>query len=248
MSKELLFKMCQEVKQPPIRACELVIQLARSQDMDKAFSKNPLILDAVRAWQPWFEKLTGYECDGPTAWLHHLGAAVGAGLVASRILGLPNAPLAFAAGLLHDVGKYALSENLPKSNQSQPISEGKTFLDWEKAQVNYSHPEAGAMLAKEWGLSDDLVMLIQHHHQPTEAPLELRPLALAVHLGDIFAMMTGIDTPRDNMAYPLDPIADQYIKRDARWEMVVYPKLLLDIDSDLRRLNGVCEGQGGTRV
>lgn len=73
----------------------------------------------------------------------------------------------FVAGLLHDFGKIVFAEFVPTtykqvlhiaSEQALPLSQVETNI------MGIDHSQAGKLLAQHWGLSDDLIEAINHHH------------------------------------------------------------------------------------
>ena len=73
---------------------------------------------------------------------------------------------------------------------------------------------------------------ITFHHQPSQALPAYRRTALAVHLGDMFAMMAGFGTQRDNMQYQMDPMIDEFVVRNRKWELETLPRILMDIHEE----------------
>jgi putative nucleotidyltransferase with HDIG domain len=74
---------------------------------------------------------------------------------------------AFTAGILHDLGKLIFAQNFPDSysevlarsrNHAQPLVEVET------AQYGASHAELGAYLMGLWGIGEEVVGAIAHHH------------------------------------------------------------------------------------
>jgi putative nucleotidyltransferase with HDIG domain len=109
---------------------------------------------------------------------------------------------AFLSGLLHDMGwsgtLIALSEGAKSRPMSAPLM----------AAINSMHAEAGAAMAKLWGLSDEIVEAIKNHHKLS---LDQRPASLLVpilcvaeHLADEFGF--GIEP-----AASADPLLDSAI-------------------------------------
>lgn len=123
-----------------------------------------------------------YFTDPTELWRHSIGTALCAELIAQRCE--PKlAPMAFTAGLFHDVGKMVLNEHV--SEQLKPIlmrvAEGATMLAAEKELLGMNHAEIGAALAESWSFPDEFVNAIRFHHEPNCAPGD-QTLAYIVHL------------------------------------------------------------------
>ncbi|CAM2068211.1 HDOD domain-containing protein [Sulfidibacter corallicola] len=192
--------------------------------------------------------LEGYQAKIGEFRRHSLRTAIGARRMMRFLFEGRQAEEAYAAGLLHDIGKVVLSDllgsRIDEARQTLKDQPNKDFLVLEKTLFDLTHPEIGATLAKRWNLPPSLETAIRYHHRPSEAPQEHRDLCLAVHFGDMFAMMTGSATEIDSLAYAFDPVVDTLIKRDRQWELVTYPKLLLEIDEEFQRAMGLTDGNG----
>lgn len=73
----------------------------------------------------------------------------------------------FVAGLLHDFGKIVFAEFIPVPYQQvlQVTREQQLALhDVEADMLSIDHSQAGKLLARHWGLADELITAIDHHH------------------------------------------------------------------------------------
>jgi len=74
---------------------------------------------------------------------------------------------AYTAGLLHDVGRLGLFVTYPERYaEVLEQANGGDLMDLERQAFGMDHCEAGAWLAKTWGLADDVQMVAAGHHQP----------------------------------------------------------------------------------
>lgn len=102
-------------------------------------------------------------------WRHSIGVACAAEMLAGAHPRLGVSPdEGFVAGLLHDVGKFALAIILPKSYervlqaaQSRPCA----LATAERAVLGLDHHTAGKRLAERWGLPHALQDVIWLHGQ-----------------------------------------------------------------------------------
>jgi signal transduction histidine kinase/HD-like signal output (HDOD) protein len=101
-------------------------------------------------------------------WRHCAVAAAYAGHIAARSGTVP-APMAHAAGLLHDMGKLVL-ENVSSDSYEQArdkaLARSVPVMEEERARFGASHTLAGKWLAEAWGLPEPLVHAMWLHHQP----------------------------------------------------------------------------------
>ena len=119
-------------------------------------------------------------------WEHSTMASVVAGRLASYGAIDLERDQAFTAGLLHDLGKIALS-NVFRERYHKIIlrtyNEGVAFKDAEEEEFGFDHAALGAQVAMKWGLPTVLVAAIRHHHDhpddyPAGAPEQRRLIAL----------------------------------------------------------------------
>jgi putative nucleotidyltransferase with HDIG domain len=108
-------------------------------------------------------------------WRHsiHVGAAM-------RVLadmdrsGVVDHDVAYAAGLLHDVGRLIIFQEAPDALHQ--IDEGgwhtpEALVDAERAICGIGHAELGARACRRWNLPDILVDVVARHHHPIHNPV-----------------------------------------------------------------------------
>ncbi|GMT42348.1 MAG: histidine kinase [bacterium] len=129
-------------------------------------------------------------------WEHSLGCGVGARILAAHI-GVPaqNREEYFIAGLLHDIGKVVLIQNLPEefSRLADPgysPEDARTSLETKEFGIN--HAELGSLMAQKWKLPGLLAEAIVQHHAPVFEDNELDMIKAAVHLSDIACNNMGV--------------------------------------------------------
>jgi putative nucleotidyltransferase with HDIG domain len=122
-----------------------------------------------------------------TLWQHSLRTARAAKLIARALkMSDRDANEAFAAGLLHDVGKLVLAETVQGYDGivRASVERGVCLAQVERETLGASHATVAAYLFGLWGLSYGIVEAIAWHHRPTDAgTLAPNPLT-AVHVAN----------------------------------------------------------------
>lgn len=111
-------------------------------------------------------------------------------------VGCPEkAPTAYVAGLLHEIGRYALANMLPDRYAKVDAKlSGAALLKAERQAFNLTHPEAGYSAASRWRLPATLLEPIRRHHEPekaTEAKEIVAVVALASNMAE--AALSGVE-------------------------------------------------------
>lgn len=131
-------------------------------------------------------------------WEHSLATAVSSGVLAKR-LGEQDPEEVATAGLLHDIGKVALSVQMADEFQkvlAAVESQGCLIMEAEQQVLGVNHSRIAYWLIEKWNLPPILTEAIIYHHQPQLAKTAPRQTAM-VHVGDIFARARGFGNPGD---------------------------------------------------
>ncbi len=98
-------------------------------------------------------------------WRHNLATAIVAQQLASH--GIVDKEIAFTAGILHDIGRFALSVIQPREyalllerHHGAPDS----ILAGERAIFGWDHCETGSHLIADWNLPAEFKSIVSHHH------------------------------------------------------------------------------------
>jgi putative nucleotidyltransferase with HDIG domain len=107
-------------------------------------------------------------------WMHALEAAQVAERLAS-LAGRIDPGEAFLLGLLHDVGKLAISLLSTELNDALTrLSAGGCQISAaELVLCGFDHAEAGAEVLRHWNFAAELVSAVRHHHQPERSDSRL---------------------------------------------------------------------------
>ncbi|MBW7991357.1 MAG: HDOD domain-containing protein [Planctomycetes bacterium] len=130
--------------------------------------------------------------------LHNLAVACCAKNIARMATPQMDSELAYMAGLLHDIGKLALEETMPKSFAGM-IEEAKStkrsLRVIEQKHLGTDHTIIGKRLGQQWRLPNLIVLAIWLHHSQTVTIAEDMPearIAAVVQLADSIAQRSGI--------------------------------------------------------
>jgi len=124
--------------------------------------------------------------DFPTYWRRGLYTGTSAKLIAKH-MGIPSQEEAFLGGLLQDVGMVALHQALGDDYLRLIAGAGddhRKLAKFESAELETTHADIGALLARKWKLPDELVLPIKFHEKPTTAPQSVMGVCKAVALGN----------------------------------------------------------------
>jgi len=137
-------------------------------------------------------QLAGFSID--SLWNHCIRTARLAREIARMEAGDSDvAEQAFAAGLLHDLGKLLLAANLPEPfrraialarEQQRPVWEAESQI------LGVCHAELGACLLGIWGLPAPIVEAVALHHFPLRCPKRAFSPLTSVHAADFIARQT----------------------------------------------------------
>lgn len=137
-------------------------------------------------------------------WRHGVATALCAGMLAGRMKCSGDG--AFAAGLLHDLGRLVVAGGFPRHFQEvRRVRQSRDCLlqDAEVEVLGIDHSAIGRQLAESWGFPDALCVAVGGHHDA--GSLLSGSLASVVHLADAIAHsldVAGDETDQVPWIYP----------------------------------------------
>ena len=152
--------------------------------------------------QKYFETYNqGYSLCKGGLYHHAVGTAATAEKLA-QFTGKAHPPIAYTAGLLHDIGKVVLDQFV---NSTFPLfyrninNENQNLIEIEKRILGVDHTRVGAELADMWSFPDSLKEAIRFHHNPESSP-RYPELAHIVYMADLLMSRfnTGLEIERLN--------------------------------------------------
>jgi putative nucleotidyltransferase with HDIG domain len=176
---------------------------------------------------------SGARLDPFALWRH----SVAVGLVAKGICGLVGRKeaeeTAYLAGLLHDIGKFALDRCFTEEYApvAAAVEQGFDLLDAEEKLLGLTHAQVGAMVAVNWSFPSPLVEALRDHHQDRPSGF----LSALLQLSDLLVRTRIPNTPADeNLAFVLtEQPAFGVVFAAAQGEDLDVERLTFSIDDEL---------------
>ncbi|MHC4476880.1 MAG: HDOD domain-containing protein [Planctomycetota bacterium] len=147
--------------------------------------------------------------------LHSLAVACCTREIAANLPVQITPELAYLAGLLHDLGKLALEQELPKSFErmaEQAKSQNCSSCIVEQRHLGLDHTTLGRQLGRQWHLPEAVTVAIWLHHSDTVAISKNLPearIAQIVRLADCIARQCGIG---QSGSYDPPDVAEQIVE------------------------------------
>jgi putative nucleotidyltransferase with HDIG domain len=147
------------------------------------------------------ERQDGYAMLKGGLYKHAIGVAHAAKIIAGQN-GLVDPGVAYAAGLLHDIGKVVLDQYFslfrPLFYQNHDQLE-HDLIELEHRLLGVNHQEVGLLLAKDWSLPEAIAQAIAHHHHPEQAASH-SALVHLIYLADLLSSwyLAGMEFERIN--------------------------------------------------
>ena len=112
------------------------------------------------------------DFDTNALWDHCLAVAVASkSLARAANVKLSELEEYFIGGLLHDIGRVVIIQNMPEHYikvVNHPDKSTRPLIEIEKEMMGMNHCEAGAIIAAKWQLPDNLTAIIKNHHNDSD--------------------------------------------------------------------------------
>ena len=141
-------------------------------------------------------------------WEHSLACARTCGII-TKHLDLPEPEEISVSGLLHDLGKVVMQENLKTEFQAvaDMVRERDMLLYEAELEVfGITHAHVGGWLLDKWQLPSQIVEPIAHHHEFHPARANADRTAV-IHLADILVRAEGFGSGGDHRVPVISPEA-----------------------------------------
>lgn len=139
------------------------------------------------------QRVASYNLGHGELWRHSVGVAVIAEQLADQ-LAYPNPDEAYIGGLLHDIGKLVLDQQLKiEWDRLLQIAQlhDLMLIEAEVFLLGLNHAQVGGELMRRWSLPPCLVDAVAYHHDPTFAK-DAPELASMVHVANTICLRLGV--------------------------------------------------------
>lgn len=153
-----------------------------------------------------FSKTKHRRFDMDKYWKHCMAVAVMSKKF-SEVMNVPK-PLReeyFIAGLLHDIGEIVIVELFPDQLDQimDRVQAGGSMEDAEREILGATHSEIGAALGRHWKISENLIAVMEEHHDPNIAG-DFAQIVLSVHVANIHCNLNALGMPGGSVS-PVAP-------------------------------------------
>lgn len=153
---------------------------------------------------------TGLYLSPREIWRHSIACGITCQILAEQS-GIDEAATAFTAGILHNIGKIAISQfmdgvNLSPQSATARDDDGGDFLDYERNLCSMDHATAGSLVLDRWLLPSHLRRAIRNHHESDLVSVDPELTAI-VHISDMLCLQEGIGVAKSGFDYQIFPTA-----------------------------------------
>ena len=173
--------------------------------------------------------------DPEAFWRHSIFAGVAARAIGKQSPEFTSvdAEDLYICGLLHDIGKLIMVENVPDKYLgvlSQAAAQLRSDLEIEEEMLGFTHADVGSVLAIKWFLPEDLTIAIRYHHAPSKDPFH-QSLSSLIHLADHLAWSAGNPSTQGTVPPRLDVEVYEQVGMDAQDVEDLLPQIREDFQA-----------------
>ncbi len=176
-------------------------------------------------------------------WRHMNTTAIVAAYMAKARRDMDSGPM-YTAGLMHDIGKLILALRLPEDEFEYPRTPREEFR-----LFSTTHLYTGVLVAKNGFFPEQLLFLVQNHHQPAVFPVsqlhcnaeqakQLTILFLANQIAKLITPDGGLSECMDGLEQ-LEPSYREILSKDEAREILLSPGLINDILINVRVVRAI---------
>jgi len=146
--------------------------------------------------------LTGSRVPPPRLYARYSQHSLSCALLAQylvRYTHIGDPDTAFAAGLLHDIGKLLILTTFPDLTPKLTEDYEGGDISWEECERNIfgiTHSEVSRIVMDKWKLPDSIQQAVEYHHRPAEcpcAPGQTLTLAHIIYAADLYVNEYGLE-------------------------------------------------------
>jgi len=188
-------------------------------------------------------------------WRHSLGCALVCRKFSEKLANV-DGEKAYVAGLLHDVGFLVNCIAFPDQFEAaiKRASKEQVPLDEaERGTMGFTHCQTGEILGQQWGLADEIVEVMAHHHD-LEYRGKAQGLVAIVHLSDLLCRMRSLGYgyyERQKVDMTHDPAWGALVKEHGELEGIDLVRFTFELDeamNDIRDLVSLAFGTGQSEI
>jgi HD-like signal output (HDOD) protein len=179
-------------------------------------TRNMVKLVLVTCTANYFKAARGRGFASPGELWHHTMATAAACQFLAERCGYDQPATAYTAGILHNVGKVALSQVVDAELLQQAAMQGPTAGDWvlrEQKLLGLDHAQAGGIVTESWNLPVELRRAVRQHHDG-EQLAQSGELTCLLHVADHAVLQMGIGVVFPDSSYEVAPEALRQLHLD----------------------------------
>ncbi|MFO1053627.1 MAG: HDOD domain-containing protein [Planctomycetota bacterium] len=165
--------------------------------------------------------------DPNAIWRHALACGVAAEVLSER-LRTADPGTAFTAGVLHDIGKVALSQQSTAAIENVAPLPGEGLIAFERRVMGMDHATVAGFVLDRWPVPPEVRRAIVNHHDVDKVRND-PPLTAILHVADIMVLRAGVGCPADGLELEYMPEALRVLGIDTANADSYAPRFLTEL-------------------